>query len=111
MDPIVRDDIYRIGYEAIRNAYMHSNATHLGVDLTYGRHDLSLRVTDNGCGINFAALRGRKLGSSGLRRMHEQADRIGGKLTISSAPSMGTDVHLRVSWLVPGREGSHPFRR
>jgi signal transduction histidine kinase len=34
MHPIVRDEVYRIGYEAIRNAYAHSQAAHLRVDLT-----------------------------------------------------------------------------
>jgi signal transduction histidine kinase len=111
MDPIVRDDIYRIGYEAIRNAYMHSNATHLTVDLVYGRHGLSLRVLDNGCGIDFHAIPQGELGPSGLRRMQQQAARIGSKLTISSNPSVGTEVHLRVPGSVAWREGSRLFRR
>ena len=107
MDPIVRDDVYRIGYEAIRNAYLHSNATHLGVSLIYARHDLSLRVSDNGCGIDFAGRR-QQAGTSGMERMQAQAERIGGKLTISSTPSVGTEIHLRVPGSVAWRKG---FRR
>ncbi len=45
----VRDEIYRIGYEAIRNACMHSRASQLEVELRYA-HDLTLRVSDNGTG-------------------------------------------------------------
>jgi signal transduction histidine kinase len=111
MDPIVRDDIYRIGYEAIRNAYLHSNATHLAVGLAYGRHALSLRIRDNGCGIDFDALPQQQLRSSGLRRMRDQAARIRAKLTISSSPASGTEVHLRVPGSVAWREGSWFFRR
>src|ERR1700730_3387384 len=50
MHPIVRDEIYRIGYEAIRNACVHSGASRLEVELRYAS-DLMLRVDDNGTGI------------------------------------------------------------
>jgi signal transduction histidine kinase len=49
--PIVRDEIYRIGYEAIRNACTHSGASQLEVELIYA-HDLTLRVSDNGIGLS-----------------------------------------------------------
>jgi len=51
MHPIVRDEVYRIGYEAVRNACMHSEASQLEVELIYAR-DLALRVSDNGTGID-----------------------------------------------------------
>src|SRR3982074_1136888 len=51
MHPIVRDEVYRIGYEAIHNACTHSGASQLDVELRYA-HDLALRVGDNGTGID-----------------------------------------------------------
>jgi signal transduction histidine kinase len=51
MHPIVRDEIYRIGYEAIRNAFAHSSASRLEVELRYA-DDLALRVRDSGTGID-----------------------------------------------------------
>src|SRR4029077_18269161 len=51
MHPIVRDEVYRIGYEAIRNACVHSQAPQLRVELSYAQ-DLSLRIRDNGAGID-----------------------------------------------------------
>jgi signal transduction histidine kinase len=51
MHPIVRDEIYRIGYEAIHNACVHSGASRLEVELRY-THDLALRVADNGTRID-----------------------------------------------------------
>jgi signal transduction histidine kinase len=111
MNPIVRDDIYRIGYEAIRNAYLHSGATHLSVGLVYGRHGVSLRIHDNGCGIDFGALPQQQSRSSGLRRMRDQAARIRSKLTISSSPASGTEIHLRVPGSVAWREGSWFLQR
>lgn len=95
MQPLARDEIYRIGYEAIRNACEHSSATELQVDLNYGQ-DLTLRVTDNGTGIDPAVINQGKGGHFGLQGMRERAGRIGSKLTIVSAPSSGTELTLVV---------------
>ncbi len=95
--PIARDEIYRIGYEAIRNACEHSSASKLEVALTYGR-DLTLRVKDNGTGIEAAILTDGKTGHFGLQGMRERAERIGSKLTLVSAPDAGTEMTL----VVPG---------
>jgi signal transduction histidine kinase/ligand-binding sensor domain-containing protein len=98
MHPIVRDEIYRIGYEAIRNAYLHSRATRLEVELRY-EQDLTIRVRDNGVGIEPAIASQGKDGHFGLRGMRERAARIGAHLTIATSPASGTDVTL----VVPGR--------
>ena len=97
MHAIVRDEIYRIGYEAIRNAHVHSAASRLEVELTYGRH-LSLRVADNGIGIDSDLADQGKDGHFGLQRMRERAIRIGGKLTLVSSSKAGTEIKL----VVPG---------
>jgi signal transduction histidine kinase len=98
MHPIVRDEIYRIGYEAIRNASMHSRASLLVVELVYGQ-DLLLRVKDNGKGINPAVVETGKKGHFGLQGMRERAARIGAKLNLVSSAACGTEVSLTV----PGR--------
>ncbi len=98
MHPIVRDEIYRIGYEAIRNAYVHSRATRLEVELRYA-HDLTLCVRDNGVGIDPAIASKGKEGHFGLRGMRERAARIGAQLTIQSSATSGTEMTV----VVPGR--------
>jgi ligand-binding sensor domain-containing protein/signal transduction histidine kinase len=95
MHPIVRDEIYRIGYEAIRNAHLHSSASRLEVELTYGQ-DLALRVADNGVGIDSEVADQGKEGHFGLQGMRERAVRIGGKLTLVSSPGSGTEIKLIV---------------
>src|SRR6266404_3513117 len=95
MHPIVRDEIYRIGYEAIRNACMHSGASQVEVELRYGR-DLTLRVDDNGTGIDPAIADRGKDRHFGLQGMRERAARIGGKLTLGSSSNSGTEVRLTV---------------
>jgi signal transduction histidine kinase len=47
MHPIARDEVYRIAYEAIRNACAHSGGNELSIELLYKRR-FSLKVRDNG---------------------------------------------------------------
>ena len=108
MHPVVRDEVYRIGYEAIRNACLHSSATQLEIELRYSQ-ELALRVRDNGVGIDPAIADKGKEGHFGLQGMRERAARIGGKLTMTTSAS-GTDITLTV----PGGiifQTSRPFRQ
>jgi len=97
MHPIVRDEVYRIGYEAIGNAYKHSQASRLDVELRYTQ-DLALQVRDNGVGIDPSTAALEKDGHFGLRGMRERAARIGGKLTLVSSANCGTEITV----VVPG---------
>jgi signal transduction histidine kinase/ligand-binding sensor domain-containing protein len=97
MHPIVREEIYRIGCEAINNACVHSGANVVTIELTY-THDLHLSIRDDGKGIDEAILRVGKKGHFGLRGMRERADRVGAKLSWKTTPNGGTEVTL----LVPG---------
>jgi ligand-binding sensor domain-containing protein len=97
MHPIVRDEVYRIGFEAIRNACIHSGASKLEVNLRYEK-DLVLRVKDNGVGMDPQVVAEGKDGHYGLPGMRERALRIGAQLTITSSPADGTEVLL----VVPG---------
>jgi signal transduction histidine kinase/ligand-binding sensor domain-containing protein len=97
MHPIVRDEVYRIGYEAIRNACVHSQAAQLQVELTYA-DDLILRVNDNGVGIDPAIVSEGRQGHFGLQGMRERASRILAKLTVETCTPSGTEIKL----IVPG---------
>ncbi|HTW64778.1 MAG TPA: two-component regulator propeller domain-containing protein [Bryobacteraceae bacterium] len=95
MHPIVRDEVYRIGYEAIRNACAHSEGSQLNVKLSYV-DDLVLQVCDNGKGIDPELAASGKGGHFGVTGMHERASRLHGRLTISGGPDSGTQVKLVV---------------
>lgn len=97
MHPVVRDEIYRLGYEAIRNARAHSAGSLIEVALNYG-NNLSLNIRDNGIGIAPAVVETGRAGHYGLQGMRERADRIGAQLVISTSANTGTQVDL----LVPG---------
>ena len=98
MHPVVRDEIYRIGYEAMRNACTHSAGSRIDVELNYGE-DLSVLVRDNGVGIDPAIAKTGRKEHFGLQGMRERAARIGARLTIVSTTDTGTEVSV----VVPGR--------
>ena len=52
VDAFVRDEAYRIGREALGNAFQHSGATRIEAEITYDRALLRLRVRDDGIGID-----------------------------------------------------------
>ncbi|HEY6941982.1 sensor histidine kinase [Dokdonella sp.] len=97
----VRDEAYRLGREAIINAFRHAQAQSIEVQVGYGQKFLVLQVRDNGKGIDPATLRlGNKAGHWGLIGMRERARELGGKLDIWSGPGPGTEIQLRVPAMI-----------
>lgn len=97
VQPIVREEGFVIGREALSNAFRHSGAKNIEVDVTYGEAALQVRVRDDGRGIGRTVLQaGRRPGHFGLIGMRERAKMIGGHLEIWSKPDAGTEVDLRV---------------
>jgi signal transduction histidine kinase/ligand-binding sensor domain-containing protein len=95
--PLVRDEVYRIGGEAVRNAFRHAQATRIEVDIHYDRRVLRLRVRDDGKGIDSEILsEGGRAGHFGLPGMHERAKLVGGQLAVWSEVDSGTEVELTI---------------
>jgi PAS domain S-box-containing protein len=92
----IQHEIYRIGREALVNAFCHSRAKRVEFDLEYADIELRLRVRDDGCGIDLQTLRLGREGHWGLAGMRERATRIGGELKISSGVAVGTEVQLSI---------------
>jgi signal transduction histidine kinase/ligand-binding sensor domain-containing protein len=95
LHPIAQDEIYRIGYEAIRNACLHSNAGELRIEIGFHR-TFWLEIYDNGKGISEETLNFGRPGHFGLTGMRERASQLGGKLEIASSPQHGTTISLRL---------------
>jgi signal transduction histidine kinase len=97
LHPILRDEIYRIAAEALRNAFRHAQARKVEVEIRYDDDRFRLRVRDDGKGIDPAFLSGKgSEGHYGLPGMRERATLIGGKLVVWSEVDAGTEVELRV---------------
>jgi len=112
LHPLIRDDVYRIGREAIINAFRHSDASKIEVELRYSDSDLMVRVRDDGCGIDQQVLRHGREGHWGLSGMRERATKIGGKLAVWSRAKGGTEIELSVPSRIAFRpESSHRWPR
>ena len=97
LHPILRDEVYRIVGEAMRNAFRHAAAQRIEVEIRYDEQQLRLRVRDNGKGMALKLIGddGRE-GHFGLRGMRERAKLIGGELTVWSELDSGTEVELSI---------------
>jgi ligand-binding sensor domain-containing protein/signal transduction histidine kinase len=95
--PLVRDEVYRIASEALRNAFRHAQARRIEVEILYARRQLRLWVSDNGKGIDPKVLaEGGREGHYGLAGLNERAKVVGGKLAIWSKSDSGTEVELTI---------------
>ncbi len=96
LQPLIRDEVYRIGREAVVNAFRHSDASRVELALEYGSRGLRMLVRDNGRGIDGEVLRSGTDGHWGLAGMRERADRIGAGFRVLSSAGSGTEVELSV---------------
>ena len=93
--PLLRDEIYRVAREAFRNATRHAHARNIEAEIEYGETDFSLRIRDDGDGIDREVLaRGKRAGHWGLQGMRERAEQIGGRLNVWSERKAGTEIEL-----------------
>lgn len=93
----VQDELYSVGREALTNAIRHSGAGKVLLELTYGAHQLSLRCSDNGCGVSMDSVNAStSQGHWGITGMRERARSLGCKLEFFSALEVGTEVAIRV---------------
>ena len=95
--PLLRDEVYRIGREVLRNAFRHAHASRIEAEIRYNRDMFRLRIRDDGKGIDSSILKqGARTGHFGLPGMHERANKIGARLKIWSEPGAGTEAELTV---------------
>jgi signal transduction histidine kinase/ligand-binding sensor domain-containing protein len=107
LHPLIRDEVYRIGREALANTFRHAHATRVDIELGYSRDSLRLVVRDNGCGMAPTRASVGRPGGWGMQGMRERAAHIGATLRLLSAPSAGTEIEL----LVPGHVAFQQVRR
>jgi len=105
--PLVRDEVYRIASEAMRNAFRHAQARRIEVEIHYDQRQLRLRIRDDGKGIDSKVLaEGKRAGHHGLPGMYERAKLVGGKLAVWSELDSGTEAELTVPASVAYTKGT-----
>ncbi len=86
--------LFRIMQEALTNISRHGQATQVVVDLGESEEALTLKIIDNGRGMDEAA---RSAGKGlGLMGMRERSIMLGGRLDIISRPGSGTRIEVRI---------------
>lgn len=94
---LVFEEALKIGQEALSNAFSHSKASAIEVEITYGRRFFQISTRDNGVGISPDVLRdGFRAGHFGMPGMRERTTKIGGQLEVWSGPNTGTEIALRL---------------
>ena len=97
LHPILRDDVFRIASEALRNAFIHAHASRIEVEIHYGQSRLRVRIRDDGKGMESRVVTDKgRAGHWGLRGMHERAKLVGGDLEVWSKPDSGTEIELTI---------------
>lgn len=99
LSPIFSKEVYHIGREALINAFRHSQAANIEVEVEYAAKHLRILVRDDGRGITPEVLRSGRDGHWGLLGMRERAESMGARLHVRNRASAGTEVEL----LVPGK--------
>ena len=92
----IENDLLRIGQEAITNALLHANATHIDVELTFRRRRVTLRVRDDGVGSDPHLAENLARARYGVAGMRERAGLMGAQFAIRSRPAEGTEVTVDV---------------
>ena len=88
-----KEALYRIAQEALHNIVKHARASNVVLRLARQEREVFLEVCDNGKGF---VPTGPFPGHLGVRSMRERVTKIGGTLTIESAPGQGTCIRVRV---------------
>jgi signal transduction histidine kinase len=111
VDPIVREEVQLLAREALANAYHHANASQIEAEIAYADDALTVRIRDDGKGIDREFLREGRPGHFGLLGMRERAKKIRARLNIWSKVGAGTEVEIRVPAAIAYRQFARAARR
>lgn len=95
--------LYRIVQECLNNVIRHSGAQEAQVSLRLIEDEIRLRVVDSGIGFDLESPRLKK--GLGLAGMRERLRLVGGRISIDSGPSQGTQIDATIPLLRAGLEG------
>jgi signal transduction histidine kinase len=98
LSPVIREEIFRIAREVLRNAFRHAQARRIEAEILYDEDQLRLRIRDDGKGMDPQVLeKGSRPGHWGLPGVQERAQQIGAKVDVWSEVGAGTEVQLAVT--------------
>ena len=109
LHPLIRDELYRIAREALRNAFKHAQAHDIEAEITYADRLFRLRIRDDGEGIPSEVLKRGRTGHYGLNGMRERAEQMGANLSTWSRAGAGTEIELTISGSIAYGKSANRF--
>jgi signal transduction histidine kinase len=97
LKPHIADEIFFIGREALTNAFRHSGASRIEVDLEYGRRAFKFSCVDNGRGISsLDRSKAEGDGHWGMRGIAERAAKSKGRFDCETDIGQGTTIIVTI---------------
>jgi signal transduction histidine kinase len=110
--PAIGDEIYHICREALVNAFRHSRAAAIEIEIEYAAREFRVVVRDNGIGITPQIIESGREKHWGLSGMKDRAEKIGARLKVLSRAETGTEIELSVPNQIAfeTQNSAHPFK-
>ncbi|MEW6193985.1 MAG: two-component regulator propeller domain-containing protein [Bacteroidota bacterium] len=89
-----RHNVFLVVKEAFNNIIKHSEATHVNLTIDFNDSVLSIKIRDNGKGIDLSSV---DIFSNGLSNMKKRIDDIKGTIILNCAPGEGTEIIIRLT--------------
>jgi signal transduction histidine kinase len=98
---VIEEALLRIGQEAVTNTIKHADARCLKIELDFSEARVVMEIKDDGKGFAPENSLGPNDGHFGLLGMSERAKRLGGQITITSAPGTGAVIRVEIPMFRP----------
>ena len=105
LDQDAKIALYRVAQEALTNVERHADASCISIDVRGHKKGATMRIADDGCGLDHSEAASRSTGGLGLRNMQERIEQLDGTLRILSTKD-GTVIEATVplSHMLPPEE-------
>lgn len=111
LDQEAKIALYRVAQESLTNIERHSGADSATIRVFGHRNGATLRIIDNGHGIEAAASAALPTSGLGLRNMQERIEQLGGTLSVTSGDNGTTiDAEVPLSHMLPPEGPSRKAR-
>ena len=98
---VIEEALLRIGQEAVTNTVKHADARCIKIELDFTEAQIVMEIRDDGKGFMPESSPGPNDGHFGLLGMSERAKRLGGQITVTSAPGTGAVIRVEIPLFRP----------
>lgn len=83
--------LYRCAYELVNNAIKHASAERIDIQLMKEESQVTLTISDNGCGF---VQTDENNGGMGLKNIRNRISQYNGKMNLLTTPGEGTEINI-----------------